>query len=250
MHKLKYLLTWVALFVMILDGLLMVILTWNRNFTEPPSPVLMILLWCLLAAATIYLFFFAARQTLNALQAERQSKPERSHDFSREESSTGFSDSVGDDINVDAKVRKILRGVSGKDGNKQTGAILLQNLSKELDIMSGLVYFRGKDGTFRAEARFAIPETGEPLSFREGEGLTGQAAKNRQVNLISDLPAGYIKVSSGLGSSQPAYLAIIPVLKNNQTRMIIECSGFRYKPGDLLHIFQLVSKILSENSET
>jgi len=236
--------------VMILDGLLLVILSWNSRLAEPSSPIFLISLWVLLVIASIYLFFFASRQTVSDYHGDLQNR--KTINYRKEEHITpaGHSAPVKERLDIEAKVRKILRGVSDDDRNEEKGNMLLQNLAGELEIMSGLVYFKGKNGIFKAEARYAVDVTHEPYTFREGEGLTGQTAKNGQVHIMTNIPDDYPEVSSGLGNSKPKYLAMIPVLKNNHTCMVIEISGFKYDISDLERIFHLMSRLLSEKSDS
>ncbi len=58
--------------VIIIDGLALLILSWNGHFTNAASPSLLIVLWTLLVAAAIYLLVFAAKQTLADYLLNRQ----------------------------------------------------------------------------------------------------------------------------------------------------------------------------------
>lgn len=59
-----------------------------------------------------------------------------------------------------------------------------------------------------------------------GEGLIGRVAKDAQSLYIDRLPEGYIIIFSGLGSSYPAYLAIIPLLHNEEVKGVLEIALF------------------------
>ena len=48
--------------------------------------------------------------------------------------------------------------------------------------------------------------------FSIGEGLVGQCAFEKERILLSNVPQGYIRISSGLGKSKPSNLIILPVL--------------------------------------
>jgi NADH:ubiquinone oxidoreductase subunit 3 (subunit A) len=245
MFKLKYILCWLAMLVIILDGLALLILSWNGHFNYAASPLLLVMLWTLLVAAAIYLFFFAARQTLADFTQNRK----HNNDFSPAEkdipNQNKKNSSDSEPINIEAASRKLIRGIVDYNSREETGSILLKNLAKELEIMSGLVYFKGRGGVFKAEASYAINNTDEPYKFKEGEGLSGQVAKNKQVSVLNNLPDGFLEVSSGLGNGKPGYLALIPVITNNETIIVIECAGFKYEFKDLERVFQLLSRELS-----
>ena len=66
-----------------------------------------------------------------------------------------------------------------------------------------------------------------PSQFGIGEGLVGQAALERKTIAISEVPAGYIKVASGLGDASPADLLVMPVLFEDQVLGVIELAALR-----------------------
>lgn len=231
--------------VIILDGLALLILSWNGHFTNEASPWLLVMLWVPLAAAAIYLFFFAARQTLTDYTQNRALISEASLAEKDTPHQNHKLRSNSEAINIEAASRKLIRGIVNENSMEEKGTLLLKNLAKELEIMSGLVYFRGRGGVFKAEASYAISIKDEPYKFKEGEGLTGQVAKNRQVTVLNNLPDEFPEVSSGLGNGKPGYLALIPVIKNNETIIVIECAGFKYEIKDLERVFQVFSRELS-----
>ena len=63
--------------------------------------------------------------------------------------------------------------------------------------------------------------------FAIGEGLVGQAALEHKVIALTDLPADYIKVGSGLGDAPAAGLLVIPVLFEDQLLGVIELASIR-----------------------
>jgi CheY-like chemotaxis protein/CHASE3 domain sensor protein len=66
-------------------------------------------------------------------------------------------------------------------------------------------------------------------SIKFGEGLVGQTALEKKSRLVSDIPANYIKVGSGLGSSAPGFLFLVPIIFEHKTIAVVEL-GFLIKP--------------------
>jgi len=62
-------------------------------------------------------------------------------------------------------------------------------------------------------------------SFAMGQGLVGQAAVGKRTILVTGAPAGYVKVSSGLGWSEPANVIVLPVLFQGQVLGVIELAS-------------------------
>ncbi len=65
-----------------------------------------------------------------------------------------------------------------------------------------------------------------PDRFGHGEGLVGQAALEKTSILISQPPANYLQVSSGLGSSPPANIIVLPITFEEQVLAVIELASF------------------------
>jgi signal transduction histidine kinase/CheY-like chemotaxis protein len=65
----------------------------------------------------------------------------------------------------------------------------------------------------------------QPKDFIIGEGLVGQVAFEKERILLSNIPQGYIKISSGLGKTKPANLIILPVLFENNVKAVIELAS-------------------------
>ncbi|HXP56055.1 MAG TPA: response regulator, partial [Streptosporangiaceae bacterium] len=65
-----------------------------------------------------------------------------------------------------------------------------------------------------------------PLQYRLGQSLIGQVAKSKRSMVISGLPEGYVKITSGLGEASPTNLAILPILFEDQVLGVIELASF------------------------
>jgi signal transduction histidine kinase/HAMP domain-containing protein/ActR/RegA family two-component response regulator len=65
-----------------------------------------------------------------------------------------------------------------------------------------------------------------PSQFRLGQSLIGQVAKSRKPLLMTDAPADYVKISSGLGEAAPVNLIVMPIVFEGQVLGVIEASSF------------------------
>ncbi|MCW2671855.1 MAG: sensor hybrid histidine kinase [Frankiales bacterium] len=63
-------------------------------------------------------------------------------------------------------------------------------------------------------------------SFRLGDGLVGQSAKEKKRILLTEVPADYVRISSGLGASTPLNVVVLPVLFEGSVRAVIELASF------------------------
>jgi signal transduction histidine kinase len=71
------------------------------------------------------------------------------------------------------------------------------------------------------------PDDESEITFRLGDGLVGQVAAQRKQILLSQVPGGYLRIGSGLGSADPASLIVLPVLFENQVLAVIEIASFQ-----------------------
>ncbi len=80
--------------------------------------------------------------------------------------------------------------------------------------------------------------------FAAGEGLAGQAAIERKPILITDAPAGYLKVGSGLGEAAPVSVAVLPILFEDQVLGVLELASLtRFSDVHLAFFDQFVGTI-------
>jgi hypothetical protein len=87
-----------------------------------------------------------------------------------------------------------------------------------------------KDSLFNPVAEYALTDR-KPQPFKEGDNLNGQVALNKTMTILYDVPENYFLISSGLGSSQPHYLILAPVVVNENTIAVLEMASFK-KPDE------------------
>jgi len=107
----------------------------------------------------------------------------------------------------------------------------LSLICKELEASQAAAYLVKKKGNGRYIELFAsfayhVPE-GETVTFKFGEGLAGQVAKEGKLVNLQSVPEGYIQILSGLGNSSPTNLIIIPVRSENQVKGVVEIASFK-----------------------
>jgi len=60
-----------------------------------------------------------------------------------------------------------------------------------------------------------------------GEGIIGTCAMEKQSVYMTDLPDGYLEITSGIGQATPDHLLIVPLLVQNEVLGIIELASFK-----------------------
>ena len=107
----------------------------------------------------------------------------------------------------------------------------ITKLAPLLQAAYGVVYLRRSNGSeihYVKVAGYAIAdEERGAASFRLGEGLIGQAALDKRIFLIDQLPEEHIKVTSGLGASSPRNLLIAPILVDGRVEAVVEFAALQ-----------------------
>ncbi len=108
---------------------------------------------------------------------------------------------------------------------------ILSELAQVVNAHYGAFYIlRQDDDTQSARlSQFAaygyVTDKNVPTEFAIGEGLVGQVAHEKERIILSNVPANYIKINSGLGRAKPANIIIVPVLFENNVKAVIELAS-------------------------
>src|SRR4051794_40647338 len=78
----------------------------------------------------------------------------------------------------------------------------------------------------RLVGAYGHPEGDGPVTrFRIGQSLVGQAARSRRPIAVDEVPPGYATISSGLGSTAPAGLIVLPIVVEDQVLGVLELAS-------------------------
>jgi signal transduction histidine kinase/HAMP domain-containing protein/ActR/RegA family two-component response regulator len=81
-------------------------------------------------------------------------------------------------------------------------------------------------------------------SFRVGEGLVGQCAKEKKRILLTEVPGDYVQINSGLGGSTPLNIIVLPILFEGSVRAVVELASFSpFSPTHQAFLDQLPESI-------
>lgn len=104
----------------------------------------------------------------------------------------------------------------------------LQAVCKQLDAGQGAIYrVNPADKKVELKSGYAL-SIGEStiISYELGEGLIGQTAASGKTLYLDDIPEGYVKIVSGLGSASPRYLLIVPIKQQENVLGALEIASF------------------------
>jgi len=172
---------------------------------------------------------------------------DRSQDIVEEEANnTSIIDETKTTITLDG-IKASLKEASTEKGILQAG---LHTICKQLDAGQGALYLTSdENGQRKVELKqgYALSVSENSIvSFDFGEGLVGQSAANGQTLYVDDIPEGYIKIISGLGSASPRYLLIVPVKQGEKVMGVMEIASFTSISEDQRKFVEESAKLLGE----
>jgi CheY-like chemotaxis protein len=144
---------------------------------------------------------------------------------------------------------KFTRLLQGQRDLLAVSKLILSELAPLVSMQHGVFYLNEGPESGEADmkllASYAYRERKSIASrFRAGEGLVGQCAFERDRILLTDVPANYIQINSGLGEAPPLNIVVLPVLFEGQVKAVIELASFqRFSDIHLTFFDQLTESI-------
>src|SRR5438105_726269 len=124
---------------------------------------------------------------------------------------------------------KFSRMLQGQRDLLTVGKLILSELAPVVSAQHGVFYIMnssGEEPELKLLASYAYRERrGAKNRFKLGDGLVGQAALEKKRIVLTDVPYGYVKVSSGLGESRPMKIVILPILFEGEVKAVMELSS-------------------------
>jgi signal transduction histidine kinase/HAMP domain-containing protein/ActR/RegA family two-component response regulator len=147
-------------------------------------------------------------------------------------------------------LERFSRMLQGQRDLATVSSVILSELAPLVSAQHGVFYTVAglEDGTEPAlvyQAGYGYKERKQLSNrFRFGEGLVGQCAQEKQRILLTDVPGDYIKISSGLGTSPPLNIIVLPILFEGSVRAVVELASFSpFSPTHQAFLDQLVEII-------
>ena len=124
------------------------------------------------------------------------------------------------------------RMLQGQRDLDVVSSMILSELAPLVSAQHGVFYSMtnpsdGSDPVLQLQAGYGYEERKNlSTSFRLGEGLVGQCAKEKKRILLTEVPGDYVQINSGLGESTPLNIIVLPVLFEGSMRAVIELASF------------------------
>ena len=111
---------------------------------------------------------------------------------------------------------------------KELAQQLISQLADILQVGYGVVYVQEENQKlYKLLGSFGYSERKNLANaFAVGSGVVGQCALENKSILLTNAPADYIKISSGLGEAKPLTILAVPVSFQNRVLAVIEIASF------------------------
>ena len=128
---------------------------------------------------------------------------------------------------------RFTRMLQGQDDLTEVSSMILSELASLVSAQHGVIYTMtstsDRDATplLEMQAGYGYEERKHlSTTFRLGEGLVGQCAKEKKRILLTDVPGDYVRINSGLGEATPLNIIVLPVLFEGTLRAVVELASF------------------------
>jgi signal transduction histidine kinase/CheY-like chemotaxis protein/HAMP domain-containing protein len=143
---------------------------------------------------------------------------------------------------------RFTRMLQGQRDMKTVAKMVLSELAPLVEAQQGVFYVNHSDngeaamkllGGYAYNKRKSLAN-----SFHAGEGLVGQCMLEKERILVTDVPANYVQIGSGLGQARPNNIVVLPVLFEGEVKAVIELSTFQiFSDTHLTFLDQLTESI-------
>ncbi|WP_435889135.1 HAMP domain-containing protein [Streptosporangium canum] len=146
-----------------------------------------------------------------------------------------------------SNLARISRLMQGHRDLMEVAKLIMSELTPLVSAHYGAFYLAeptGDHDLFMIAGYGARPGSKIRNRFAVGEGIVGQAAFEGKRIILESVPAQYLTVDSGLSSSVPAQIVVVPILFETQVLGVVELASFS-QFGEVHHDFmtQLVETI-------
>jgi signal transduction histidine kinase/HAMP domain-containing protein/ActR/RegA family two-component response regulator len=147
-------------------------------------------------------------------------------------------------------LERFSRMLQGQRDLPTVSKMILSELAPLLSAQHGVFYTLvtpddGGEPVLRYKAGYGYKERKNlDTEFRLGEGLVGQCAQEKDRILLTDVPADYVTINSGLGEHRPLNIIVLPILFEGSVRAVIELASFsRFSATHQTFLDQLTESI-------
>lgn len=141
-----------------------------------------------------------------------------------------FSDVLRRHAQIDPLAKDLIRELAHYVGAGQGALFILDQ--------------QGSGDAFNLIGHYVSDDVGRiERELLSGEGLVGQALREKRTLVLDDLPEPYVNIGSGLGEAAPRHLLLAPMTVEGRTVGLIELAGYQpFGPQAVAYVEELAGK--------
>lgn len=119
--------------------------------------------------------------------------------------------------------------LTGANELELTSKKIIDYLCTYLKCDAGIIFLSDDVQKFNYSAGFGITDKSSiSKSFTPGEGITGEAIRQRQIIVLTEVQSKFLKIKSALSNIEPYNIIIVPLIYDDNTLGVIEIAS-RYE---------------------
>ncbi len=145
---------------------------------------------------------------------------------------------------------RFTRMLQGQRDLSSVASTILSELTPLVSAQHGVFYAMtgssdAADSVLSLQAGYGFEERRNlSSSFRLGDGLVGQCAKEQKRILLTEVPGDYVRINSGLGAITPLNIVVLPIIFEGSVRAVIELASINaFTETHLTFLDQLTENI-------
>ncbi|MFW7377743.1 MAG: response regulator [Oligoflexus sp.] len=118
-------------------------------------------------------------------------------------------------------------------------------LAEHLQANVGAFYHVRQGANLRLVGRYALSEEKAGRSLSLHDGYVGQAAAQRKIIKVEQLPANYLHISSATGQVSASHLILLPIITDDELKGVLELGALKAFPKEAENLLKLISDVVA-----
>jgi len=141
-----------------------------------------------------------------------------------------YKQQIEEDNWVKTNLAEVAVSLQKNDDLDKLAQTFIEEIVPTMGAVYGALYVRegfGEQATFRLRGGYAGDKAAYEQRIEIGEGIVGQAARDKKRIELADVPEDYVRIKSGTGDAAPRYIAVQPACYQDQVVGVIELASLR-----------------------
>jgi hypothetical protein len=189
---------------------------------------------------------------MQALQASLEAQVierTRSLEVARKEAETARLEAEAQAL-INARLVRLNEALHGEQSLPGLAANITRQLCLELGAQVGALFVLEDERLYWTGGYACTASSHWPDGFQPGEGFAGQAALEKKITVLEDIPIDSLRITSGLGYSAPRNLMLIPLIGGSKLAALAEVGSLQTFTPEQIHLVELARNGIATTIQT